>query len=249
MGTGDPADFYTGLVAELYGVLRSADPDPAPYERFVRRWGEPALELACGDGDPLLDLVASGLDVHGLDSSADMLDRCRRRAADRRIGVTLHHGRMQSMSLPYRYRCAYLAGASFNLLPDDEAALGALRRLAAHLLPGGAALVPLFVPGPAVGREPTSQRLPDGSVGTVQVVGGARDEGARTQVTVLRYERRSQAGEVDAVEREWLLHWHLPEGFAALAVEAGLDVAGQRALDGSDATGAGTWTALLRQPG
>ena len=31
--------------------------------------GEPALEIGCGDGDPLLDLVAAGLDVEGLDAA------------------------------------------------------------------------------------------------------------------------------------------------------------------------------------
>src|SRR6478735_4388662 len=48
----DPADFYTGLVAELYAPLRSGTPDADRYVRFVREHGEPALELGCGDGDP-----------------------------------------------------------------------------------------------------------------------------------------------------------------------------------------------------
>jgi cytosine/adenosine deaminase-related metal-dependent hydrolase len=142
----DPASFYTGLVAELYAPLRSETPDPLPYERFVRRYGEPALELACGDGDPLLDLVGQGLDVHGLDSSMDMLARCRARAAERGLHVTLHH-------------------------------------------------------------------------------------------------------QQNAVERAWLVHWHTPDGFGALAASAGLEVVGQRSLDGGPATASGTWTALLRRPG
>jgi len=54
--TVDEADFYTGLVARLYSPLRSADPDPAPYAGFIAACGEPALELGCGDGDPMLAL-------------------------------------------------------------------------------------------------------------------------------------------------------------------------------------------------
>ena len=140
------ADFYTGLVARIYGPLRSAVPDHRPYRAFIAASGEPALELGCGDGDPILDLRARGVDVEGLDSSADMLEGCRRAAADRGLEVTLHHGLMETMDLGRRYRSIYLAGPTFNLLADDTAAAQALGRIHAHLEPGGSALIPLFVP-------------------------------------------------------------------------------------------------------
>lgn len=54
----DAADFYTGLVAELYHPLKAHSFDAAPYRSLIERWGEPALELGCGDGEPLLDLQA-----------------------------------------------------------------------------------------------------------------------------------------------------------------------------------------------
>lgn len=42
-----PSQFYTGLVARLYGPLRShPNEDPEPYVRLIRDTGEPALELA-----------------------------------------------------------------------------------------------------------------------------------------------------------------------------------------------------------
>ncbi len=130
-----PELFYTGIVAEVYGPLRSDPPDARIYAGFVRRVGEPALELGCGDGDPLLDLVAAGLDVEGLDSSPDMLGRCRTAAAARGLEVVLHEQAMQSMDLDRRYRSIYVAGPTFNLLPDDDVALQALRRVSAHLAP------------------------------------------------------------------------------------------------------------------
>ena len=86
----EAADFYTGLVTELYRHLRSETFDPSPYERFIRRSGEPTLELGCADGDPMLELRARKLDVEGVDSSADMLERFRDSAVARNLDVRLH---------------------------------------------------------------------------------------------------------------------------------------------------------------
>jgi SAM-dependent methyltransferase len=223
----EPAEFYTGIVADLYAPLRSSAPDPAPYARFVARAGQPALELGCGAGDPLLELRRNGLDVEGVDSSADMLERCRRRAADLGLDVTLHHQRMEDLDLPRRFRSVYLAGPTFNLLPDDDAARRALRGIRAHLAEGGAALVPLFVPAPPV-VDPTASREAvddEGRVIRVAVVGAERDEHARTQVTVLRYERADAGGgPPEATERPWLLHWYTQDEFRSLAAAAGLGV-------------------------
>ena len=80
-----PADFYTGLVADLYRPLRGSAPDPDVWARLCEAIGPPALELGCGDGDPLLDLRARGLQVEGLDASADMLERAQARMPHRSL--------------------------------------------------------------------------------------------------------------------------------------------------------------------
>jgi SAM-dependent methyltransferase len=239
----DPADFYTGLVAELYAPLRGDTPDPALYERFVRRHGEPALELACGDGDPLLDLRALGLDVHGLDASQDMLDRCRARAAARGLEVTLFHQRIEAMSLPSRYRSIFLAGASFNLLPDDAAAAEGLRAIARHLEPGGTALIPLFVPRPGKPGIFRTERLEDGTEIRCGVVDVRHDTRTRTQRTLLRYERLKPGQAAEALERDWLIHWHERDGFAALCEAAGLEIV--RTYEGGEERGG--WSVLVRR--
>ncbi|CAG7645559.1 Class I SAM-dependent methyltransferase [Actinacidiphila bryophytorum] len=223
----DPADFYTGIVAEMYAPLKAVSQEAGPYAAFVREAGSPALELGCGDGDPLLALRQLGLDVEGVDSSADMLTRCRRRAKEQGVEVVVHHQRMEALDLPRRYRAVFLAGPTFNLLADDAVALAALRGIRSHLAEGGTALVPLFVPSPTpagqFGRARTAIGA-DGAELRVSVVGEERDEEARTQVTVLRYERR-HGGVSTAVDRDWVLHWYPPGGFEALAAAAGLTVA------------------------
>lgn len=219
-----PADFYTGIVADLYEPLKSARPNPAEYARFIEELGEPALELGCGDGHPLLDLRRRGIDVEGVDSSANMLDRCRRKAAEAGLKVAVHHQRMEELDLPRRYRSIFLAGPTFTLLPDDDTALRALQCIRAHLDAGGAALVPLFIPSPTpaehFGRL-REARAGDGAVLRVSIVAEDRNVSARTQVTTLRYERHA-AGADTVVDRPWTLHWHTPEGFQRLTAAAGL---------------------------
>ena len=237
----DPASFYTGIVADLYAPLKSASQDPESYARFIEASGQPALELGCGDGDPLLDLRRRGLDVDGVDSSADMLAICRRRAAEAGLDVTVHHQAMESLDLLRRYRSIFLAGPTFNLLPNDTAARQALKRIRDHLDVGGSALVPLFVPPPTAAEalgDPRTAIEPDGSTISVTALAEERDDQARTQRTTLRYERVTE-GRRTTVDRPWVLHWHTQDDFRRLASSVGLatvavlDAAGRPASDGA----------------
>ena len=233
----EPADFYSGLVAELYSALRSVAPDPEPYARFIARSGEPALELGCGDGEPLLELRSRGLDVVGLDSSGDMLERCRAHAADLGLDVVLHHTLIESMDLGQRFRSIYLAGATFNLIVDDETARRALERIREHLEPTGRALIPLFIPEPIAERHlgrSTEQTSPEGTLIRCTTVSVSRNDVGRRQAVILRYER-IRDDSTTSLEREWVLHWHTQAGFRQLADDAGLTVDAVVGADGKPA--------------
>ncbi len=223
----EPSLFYTGVVAQIYGPLRSAGaPDPSPYVRFIERYGKPALELGCGHGEPLLDLRELGYDIEGLDSSPDMLDRCRAAAAERGLEAVVHLQPMESMQLDRHFRSIFLAGPTFNLLPDDDTALRALIQIRIHLAPGGSVMIPLFEPDPtppeALGRA-RSHVTADGTQMSVTAVSEERDEQARCQTTVLRYELTTPT-ETTIDERPWLLHWYSQTDIRALAEAAGLTV-------------------------
>jgi hypothetical protein len=70
-------------------------------------------------------------------------------------------------------------------------------------------------PGPR--RRPSlPQHLPGGTTGADEHV----DENARTRTTLLHYERQSLDGELERLERPWVLHWYEPDGFERLATEA-----------------------------
>ncbi|WP_017580265.1 hypothetical protein [Nocardiopsis valliformis] len=112
-----------------------------------------------------------------------------------------------------------------------------LRGIRAHLNEGGRALVPLAVPEPLPADQLGRARVAtadDGSKLSVAVVSQKRDEAARTQLSVLRYERH-RGGQSTVEERPWLLHWYTRSEFESLAEEAGLRVEAVTGADGSPA--------------
>lgn len=239
-----PADFYTGIVAEVYGPLRSSVPDADPYARFIERAGQPALELGCGHGDPLLELRRRGFDVEGLDASADMLSLARSAAEAEGLVVALHHSTIEAMELPRRYRAIFLAGPTFNLIVDDDTAWHALDRVREHLEPDGRALVPLFVPDATPGSEmgqPRTHVTDTGRTLRCTVVHEERDEQRRVQTSLLRYEVEEADGTLTTEERAWQVHWHTREGFRTLAAEAGLRVRSERSF------GPSAWSVILER--
>lgn len=219
------SQFYTGLVADLYDALVSERSRAADYAPFLQRAGTPALELACGSGQPLLDLVAQGYEVEGLDASADMLARCRAGAASRNLSVTLHQGAMQQFALPRRYKAIFLAGASFTLLTSDADALATLRCIHAHLEPGGSVLIPLEILGleralRAAGQWRESVAA-DGSrlrFGVISALPGPDD---RAVICRLRYERLVPGRAPEILERDWVTRWWGQDQFRGMLHAAG----------------------------
>jgi SAM-dependent methyltransferase len=202
------SQFYTGLVARLYEPLAGQQAEPAIYQRFVEKHGEPALELACGGGHPMLSLMQSGLDVHGLDASADLLDSLKRKATQLGLTPTLYHQTMQTLSVEGQYACCYLAGASFCLIDDLADAQEALCRVYAALIPGGHFLLSVFEPPAA--KLPSAVRsttLADGSVATVQSISEQRDTDQQQVSMLLRY-TCTLDGKTENVERPWRLRWY-----------------------------------------
>ena len=220
------ADFYTGIIPDVYTALRSTTFDAARYIEFVRHAGEPVLELGCGDDGPFLELARQGIDIEGVDSSQDMLDRCLARASAEGLHVVTHHQPMQDLALPREYRAIYLAGPTFNLLPDDDTAHRALQRIAEHLDPDGRAMVPLWIPGPTrkqeIGRTREAVRA-DGSTARYTIHAEEYDESRRTRRTRTLYELH-KGQHVERVRRDWIIHWHTPDGFADLAPTAALEI-------------------------
>jgi SAM-dependent methyltransferase len=143
-----PTDLeYAGLKARAWDALRgdtSTWEDRALYLELIHELGQPVLDVGCGTGRLLLDFLAAGIDIDGVEISPDMLAilRARAEAAGIDIAGRVHQAAMQSMVLPRRYRVILVPSSSFQLLIDPADAASAMRRFHDHLQPGGTLVMP-----------------------------------------------------------------------------------------------------------
>jgi SAM-dependent methyltransferase len=142
---------YEGLVAEAYDTWLPVDGryfDREIFAGFITAGGGPALELGCGNGRLLVGYVSNGLEVEGVDSSADMLALCRANADARGVSVITHCADWSSLALTRRFATVYNPAGSFALIDDPDEARRALDAWVSHLLPGGRLIVTMGVPAP-----------------------------------------------------------------------------------------------------
>jgi ubiquinone/menaquinone biosynthesis C-methylase UbiE len=165
---------YTGLMALSWDPLRgdtSQWEDRALFQQLIGELGQPVLDVGCGTGRLLLDYLALGVDIDGLEVSPDMLAILRDKAAAAGLDVNgrLHEGAMEEMDLPRRYALILVPSSSFQLLVEPAAAAEAMRRFLSHLTPGGSLVMPwIDIPRDYPdGADDVFEReatLPDGAV-------------------------------------------------------------------------------------
>ena len=186
---------YSGIVAAAYEHYFGAEPywDQAFYENRLRANGGRALEVACGTGRLLLPLLRDGLQVDGLDTSRDMLDRLRARARAMDLSPVLHEAPMQDFDLSRRYRTVFVPATSFGILVDPDEIGAALACFLRALEPGGEVLIPVSEASAASEpvldwRERRNIRLPDEDAHVVVFERIAYEDGGRLQRWDLCYE-------------------------------------------------------------
>jgi SAM-dependent methyltransferase len=158
---------YVGLMAEAWDALRgdTSDWDDRHfYLDLIRERGEPVLDVGCGTGRLLLDYLALGIDVDGIDNSAEMLALCRQKAERLGLIANVHLASMADLDLPRRYRTIIVPSSSFQLLLDRDEAGRALDAFHRHLEPGGTLAMPIIVLDEAYDRSWSAEALlEDGS--------------------------------------------------------------------------------------
>jgi SAM-dependent methyltransferase len=135
MSDGDVTTWHHGLVSRWWANFNVGGPEIAHFGADVAA-GQPALDVGCGAGRLLIPWLSEGFDVDGVDPSADMIAVCRDAAEAIGREPLLAVQPVHALDLPRRYGVAVMCG-SFGLGGTREQDLEGLRRVRAHLRPGG----------------------------------------------------------------------------------------------------------------
>ena len=145
----DPKSYeYTGMRASAWDLLRgdtSNWSDRLFYRDLIRQYGQPALDAGCGTGRLLLDYLAQGIDIDGVDNSPEMLAICSEKARKLGLQPRLFEQQMEMLNLPRTYRTIIVPSSSFQLLTDLQDARKAMQRFFHHLEPGGVLVMPFMI--------------------------------------------------------------------------------------------------------
>lgn len=140
-------------LARLYDLDLSEDPgDVDLLLALAARAGGPILELASGSGRLTIPLAEDGHQVTGVDTDPAMIARARDRAegAGKEVArrVRLVTGDARSVRLPDAgdFRLAFIPLNSIFLVGTRADQAAVVATLAAHLAPGGLALVDAWLP-------------------------------------------------------------------------------------------------------
>jgi ubiquinone/menaquinone biosynthesis C-methylase UbiE len=138
---------YTGLMAQSWDVFRSDTSEWADrffYLEIIKQYGQPVLDIGCGTGRLLLDYHSQGIDIDGIDNSPEMLAICQAKAQQQGLNVQTYLQEMEALALPRSYKTILIPSSSFQLVTDPDLAAQTMRRIYAHLQPGGVVVAPLF---------------------------------------------------------------------------------------------------------
>ena len=156
MSVGSPPRSSYDRIAHLYDVDMARNmpfDDVGFYVGVSKSSGGRTLELGCGNGRILLELLARGIDAWGIDHSARMLEALRGKAAVRGLPLRVCQMDARALGLACGFDvvlCPYSLVTYMAASEDVARMLGESRRV---LKPHGALVVDAFVPRPVTDTE------------------------------------------------------------------------------------------------
>jgi SAM-dependent methyltransferase len=179
-------------IAELYDPWsRSVTEDVPFYVAEARKAGGPIVELGVGTGRIAVPTAEAGVAVIGVDSSAGMLEVCRRYAQSAGVEalLELRLGDLAAPPVSERVRLVTCPFRAYLHMQDEESRLTAFRSARELLVPGGRLIFDVFAPrrddieethGRWIEREPGIFERADWDEEARTLVLSVRGEGGET---------------------------------------------------------------------
>jgi SAM-dependent methyltransferase len=138
---------YYGLMVKYWDLLRGDTTNWS--DRFffldiIKKYGQPVLDVGCSSGRLILDYLAQGIDIDGVDISSEMISLCGQIAEKRGLNPNLYIQNMTELNLPRKYKTILVPSSSIQLLLEPGLPLQALQRFHEHLEPGGMLVSPFM---------------------------------------------------------------------------------------------------------
>jgi SAM-dependent methyltransferase len=236
---------YGTLAAEVYEFDRPVGRPYADVEYYTDLLAEvsgPILEPATGTGRVLIPLLEAGHQVEGLDSSPQMLARCRQHCREVGLDPVLREADMTVFVQLAAYEAVIIPAGSIALLDGRTATLQALTCFRDSLVPGGHLVVDVPVPRPSAGHEAMRYWQRGPFLWTLQTMHIEYDPAANQTTHFLRYDKWQDATlRMTELQTSRWQHWNGQEfedllaevGFTPLLVTADYqNAASPRAADG-----------------
>jgi SAM-dependent methyltransferase len=218
-------DRFADVYDDWYGDVTDVDACVAHVAELVAvAGGGPVLELGVGSGRLAIPLAARGVDVHGIDASAAMLDRLRAKAGGDAVHVTV--GDMADLDLvdPPPFAVVLVAFNTFFNLPDEGVQQRCLERVAAVLGQTGRFVLEAFVPGDDLG--PSGRAVSPRRITADEVVLTVSELDATAQTISGQHVHLRESG---IRLRPWHLRYATPAQLDDMAERAGLVLEARRA--------------------
>jgi SAM-dependent methyltransferase len=138
-------------IARFYDVdmaRNMAFDDVSFYRRLCLTAAGPVLELGCGNGRILLDLVTHDIDVIGVDASTGMLSELRRKAGAAGVRARVARMDMRRLGLRPGFGAVLCPYSLITYVTADDEAAAMLATLWTLIRPGGWCVVDAFIPRP-----------------------------------------------------------------------------------------------------
>ncbi|MFN8630269.1 MAG: methyltransferase domain-containing protein [Chloroflexota bacterium] len=225
-------------LARLYDLDLQSDPgDLDLYLALAARAGGPILELAVGSGRIAVPLALDGYDVTGVDLDPAMLARARAaadaagKATAKRLHLVQGDARTVRLEDAGEYQLASIPLNSIFLMGTRADQAAAVKTLAAHLAPGGLAVLDVWLPDADDlarydGRLILEWVRDDPETGHTVTKSGAAEYDAATGV--VRLTTIFESGLPGEAPARWVRTDRLrlvgPDELAAVAEAAGLEV-------------------------